>query len=310
MLDFITWNVNPTLTPESWPITVRYYGLFFALAFIVAYKIMEYVYKRETILVEEVDRLSIFMILSVIIGARLGHVLFYEPADYFKDPITILYIWKGGLASHGAAIALLIGIYLYIRTLNKKISNSLITVPKSKYSYLWMLDRLILTIPIGGAFIRLGNLMNSEIYGHETTFPWGFRFVRGVAEEYGLDPKDVVAEMVPPSHPTQIYEAVAYIIIFVILFMMYRKKGPAIREGRLFGWFLILLFGVRFVVEFVKNIQVGFETNLIAKTHLNMGQWLSIPFIIAGIIIMLKSYQNKKEDENPTEEILTTQVVD
>jgi phosphatidylglycerol---prolipoprotein diacylglyceryl transferase len=270
-LGYITWNVNPDIFHLG-PLTIRWYGLLFAMAFLVGYIIMENVYKTEHIAVKEVDRLSLHMILGVVIGARLGHVLFYQPDYYFAHPLDILKIWEGGLASHGAAIGILIAIYIYTRKGPVR-------------SYMWMLDRIILTVPIGGFFVRMGNLMNSEIYGHVTNLPWGFYFVRDAAFDH------------MPHHPTQIYEGLLYLLLFVFLFILYKKKHASLKPGTLFGLFLILLFSIRFFVEFFKEVQVGFENNLIANYGLNLGQLLSIPFILIGIFILIRSMRLKTEEK-------------
>jgi phosphatidylglycerol---prolipoprotein diacylglyceryl transferase len=282
---YITWNVNPDILHLG-PLTVRWYGLLFAMAFLVGYKIMEYVYKTEKIPVKEVDRLSLYMILGVVIGARLGHVLFYQPDYYLAHPLEILKIWEGGLASHGAAIGILIAMYLYTR---KGPVNS----------FMWILDRIILTVPIGGFFVRMGNLMNSEIYGHTTTLPWGFIFVRDhslkTINHNGI-PLDVPAFDNLPHHPTQIYEGLLYLALFVFLFVLYKKKHASLKPGTLFGLFLIFLFSIRFFVEFFKEVQVGFENDLIEKVGLNMGQLLSIPFILIGILILIRSMRLKGKE--------------
>jgi phosphatidylglycerol---prolipoprotein diacylglyceryl transferase len=264
-LNYITWDVSPVLFSLG-PLTIRYYGLFFALAFAIGYKIMEYVYKKEGLPQTETDRISLHMILGVVIGARLGHVLFYQPDYYLSHPVEILKIWEGGLASHGAALGILIAIYLYSRS-------------KIIPGYQWVLDRIILTVAIGGVFVRLGNLMNSEIYGHPTDMPWGFIFVR--------DPDSGNL----PRHPTQIYEAIGYLITFVTLFTYYRRRGNTLRPGRLFGIFLIMLFGTRFIVEFYKENQVEFEQGLLNSFGMNMGQLLSLPFIIIGLFILVRSFR-------------------
>jgi prolipoprotein diacylglyceryl transferase len=221
------------------------------------------IFKRENLSDKTLDSLFWYAVLATVIGARLGHCYFYEPAYYLSHPAEVLQIWNGGLASHGAAFGLLIGLYLFSR--------------KNRLSYIWILDRIGIAITIGGALIRLGNLFNSEIYGAPTTLPWGFIFVNG-NENQTL-----------PCHPTQLYEALAYVIIFVILCVMYFKKDIARKcQGVMFGWFLILLFGARFLIEFIKNAQVEFEKSMI----LDMGQWLSVPFIILGIWILIKAHKD------------------
>ncbi len=303
LLQYITWTAKPEIFTVG-SLSIRWYGLFFAIAFYLGYRLMEFVNKREGLPETETDRVSLHMIIGVVIGARLGHVLFYQPDWYFgsilgfKDPATgqglephlleILQIWKGGLASHGAAIGILIALYLYSRKPQ---------IP----SYLWVLDRLILTVAFGGFWVRLGNLMNSEIYGHETSLPWGFRFVKDPAAAH-LPDKASVAGCIDymgtsfcPRHPTQLYEALSYMIIFILLMRYYlQHSGPnkakkPMQDGMMFGMFLIMLFGIRFIVEFCKENQVDFES----KLPLDMGQLLSIPFILAGILILILASRKK-----------------
>ncbi|MCX7875286.1 MAG: prolipoprotein diacylglyceryl transferase [Melioribacteraceae bacterium] len=256
----IIWDVNPDIVSIG-PITIRWYGLLFALSFIIGYQIMMYVFQREKRSEDDLNDLVWYMVLGTVIGARLGHCLFYSPQYYLNNPLEILMVWKGGLASHGAAIGILLSLYLFIKK-------------KKYYSYLWLLDRIVITVALGGFFIRMGNLFNSEIFGKETDLPWAFVFVS----------VDNI-----PRHPTQIYEALAYLTTFLILFIIYNKKLTTLKEGFLFGWFLILVFGFRFFVEFLKENQSLFENNL----PLNMGQLLSIPFVFIGLWILLK--KEKKE---------------
>ncbi|MHC1775190.1 MAG: prolipoprotein diacylglyceryl transferase [Lentimicrobium sp.] len=251
----ITWDISPLIFKLG-ALQIRWYGLFFALAFYLGYIILEkQVFKREGLKTEMLDRLATYVVIGTVVGARLGHVFFYEPQSYLRDPINILKIWEGGLASHGAAIGILLALILFVRQTGK--------------TYLWTLDRVVIVVALGGFFIRMGNLMNSEIYGHFTSLPWGFIFVRdGQAD---------------PRHPTQIYEALSYLILFFALLAYYRKNYKTMNEGTIFGIFLIVLFGVRFLIEFVKEPQVAFEQTM----ALNMGQLLSIPFILAGIILLI-----------------------
>jgi len=211
------------------------------------------------------DQLLIYIAVGTVIGARLGHCLFYEPDYFLQNPLEILKIWKGGLASHGAAIGILLSLWLYVR--------------KYKLSFLWMIDRIVIVVALGGAFIRLGNLFNSEIYGRPTQLPWGFEFVRDKLYDSNT------GELLPTvaRHPTQLYEALSYILIFVVLFVFYRKRHLKVRDGFIFGVFMILLFLARFFIEFVKNDQVAFESGM----QFNMGQWLSLPFILAGVVMIL-----------------------
>jgi prolipoprotein diacylglyceryl transferase len=271
ILNYIVWKVSPIAftIPEGVPglggHEIRWYGILFATAFIASYWVLSRIFKNEGEDDKLMDSILMYAIISTVIGARLGHCLFYEPGYYLSHPVEILKIWKGGLASHGASIGLLIGFYLFSK--------------KNHKPFLWTMDRAVIVVALGGAFIRLGNLMNSEIFGHVTSLPWGFYFVNYYDPKYVADPR----------HPTQIYEALSYFIIFLITYKMYwRAKGHP-TPGKIFGWFLIMLFSVRFLIEFLKEPQVGFEKNMI----LNMGQILSIPFIIGGIVLLYYSYKGK-----------------
>jgi len=251
--DFITWNVDPEIFSIG-KLAVRWYGLLFASAFFFGYIILSRICKKEGETTELLDRLTIYMAVGTVIGARLGHCFFYEPEYFLKHPVEILKIWHGGLSSHGAAITILIALYLFAR--------------KSHKTFFWVLDRIVIVTALGGLFIRTGNLMNSEIYGVETSLPWGFIFVRN-------------GEMVP-KHPTQIYEALSYFLIFLILLYLFQKKNFKAKEGVTFSLFLIILFTVRFFIEFIKEDQVPFEQTL----PLNLGQLLSLPFIATGFILL------------------------
>jgi prolipoprotein diacylglyceryl transferase len=208
------------------------------------------------------DKLTIYMAIGTVIGARLGHCLFYQPDYYLKNPLEILKVWHGGLASHGAAIGILIALGIF--------------VAKEKKGYFWVLDRIAVVVALAGFLIRMGNLMNSEIYGVETTLPWGFVFLRN-------------DERVP-KHPTQIYEGLTYLLTFFLLFRMYWKKKGDVYQGLLISIFLIIVFTSRFLIEYVKEPQVDFEYTM----KLNMGQLLSIPFIIMGIAGIWLSLKVKK----------------
>lgn len=263
MLNYITWKASPYIVDGA--ISIRWYGLFFALAFFFGYMVMTWVYKREKLNPQEVDRLSIYMLVSIVAGARLGQILFYEPDFYFANPAEMLKIWKGGLASHGAALGIIIAMYLYTRK-------------KPVTSFIWMLDRIVMAVPIGGFLVRMGNLMNSEIYGKETSLPWGFIFVN-----------DPYAGMVP-RHPTALYEGLGYLVIFLILRAYFLRHSPnRIRPGALFGIFLMLLFGLRFMVEYLKVVQEEWEVHTLNSIGLNQGQLLSIPFILIGAVFYLRS---------------------
>lgn len=261
---FVTWDVDPNLISlENVPIigelTIRYYGVLFAAAFVFGYLLFMRIFKTEGISIEVLDRLTLYMVIGTVVGARLGHVFFYQSDYYLSHPHEILYIWHGGLASHGAAIGILIALYLFVR--------------KEKKPYIWILDRMSIAVALAGFFIRMGNLMNSEIYGVQTDLPWGFVFVRN--------------NEILPKHPTQIYEALAYLAIFFVLYRLYFKNKGKFRPGLLFSLFMILVFTARFLIEFIKEVQVPFEQGM----ALNMGQWLSLPFIILGVVLL---YRTKK----------------
>jgi prolipoprotein diacylglyceryl transferase len=258
VLNYIVWDANPLLIDSF--VQVRWYGLMFAIGFWIGYNIVAKIFKHEGAPESWLGVLFLWVVAGTVIGARLGHVFFYEWDKYSQDPITILYIWQGGLASHGGTIGIILGVLLF----------SIIT---TKRSPLWTFDRLVIPIALVGAMIRMGNLMNSEIYGHPTDLPWGFIFVRG-HENIGL-----------PCHPTQIYEALCYLALFGLMMWMYWKKNAEARPGLIFGTFLTVLFGCRFLIEFVKNNQVAFENTM----TLNMGQWLSVPFILVGIFFIVRA---------------------
>ena len=257
----VPWNVDPEIFRIG-SFAVRWYGLLFACSFLFGYIIMNKIFKNENLSEAVLDRLTIYMAVGTIVGARLGHCLFYEPSYYLSHPVEILKIWHGGLASHGAAIGILTAIWLFVR--------------KEKKDYTWAIDRVAIVVALSGFFIRMGNLMNSEIYGVETTLPWGFVFLRNGEAA--------------PKHPTQIYEGLAYLFIFLLLLWLYwRKKGRHI-QGTLISLTCILIFTARFFIEFLKEDQVAFEAGM----KLNMGQILSIPFIVLGIIWFIYSLKMKK----------------
>ena len=258
----IYWDVSPEIFSLG-PLSIRWYGLLFASSFLVGFYIMQWIFKKEGKPEDDLNDLIWYMILGTVIGARLGHCLFYDPVYYLSNPLEILKVWKGGLASHGAAIGILTSIYYY----SKK---------KKGQPYFWVMDRVVITVALGGSFIRLGNLFNSEIIGIPTDLPWAFTFA-------SIDNI--------PRHPAQLYESIAYFITFLILFIYYKKHDGKFKEGFLFGAFLILVFGFRIFVEFIKENQSAFEQGMI----LNMGQLLSIPLVIAGFYFL---YFYKKEPIN------------
>lgn len=266
MLTYITWDPNPMLIDSF--VKVRWYGLMFAIGFWIGYNIVARMFKHEGAPERWLGLLLLWTVAGTVVGARLGHCFFYEWSYYSQHPLEILQIWKGGLASHGGTIGVIIGVLCF----------SWIT---TKRSPLWTFDRLVVPIALVGALIRFGNLMNQEIYGHPTNLPWAFVFV------HGTDP----ATRGIPCHPTQIYEALAYLALFALLMWMYWKRNDEERPGLIFGTFLSLLFTARFFIEFVKNNQEAFEEGMV----LNMGQLLSIPFILIGIFFVLRAYMRPRQ---------------
>lgn len=267
MLDFITWNVNPELF--SGFVTIRWYGLMFAIGFLVGYELVARMFKHEGAPERWLGILLIYVVVATIVGARLGHVFFYEWDVYRLDPIKILYIWEGGLASHGGAVAIIIAVILF-------------SIFVTKRSPLWTFDRLVIAIALVGGLIRLGNLFNSEIFGTATDLPWGFMFVRS-REWHELYEGQAV-------HPTQIYEALCYFALFGLLMWMYWKKNAEARPGLILGVFFIGIFLPRFLIEFIKNDQVARE----ATMTLNLGQQLSIPFILLGVFLVIYAMMHPK----------------
>lgn len=349
------WNANPEIISGFPP---RWYGLLFASGFLVGSYIMRWIYKLEGRDPEEVERLTIYMVISTIVGARLGHCLFYDPIYYLSNPLKILYVWEGGLASHGAAIAIILGMIIYSKKANEK--------------FFWVIDRIVIVVCIAGAFIRTGNFMNSEILGLPTGSENGVVFARSVNDiltfrfdgrienitfhkreaesssngvpitirlKYGdgvgvditseneyyqsnvksyilgyegirdhiyqdpnqdLDFKiyqngnNFYAEIYTvgiPRHPAQMYEAFYCILLFILLFSLWYFKRETLNDGFIFSIFLIILWSLRFIDELLKENQVPWEDDI----PLNMGQWLSIPLIILGVILFIKTFPSKKK---------------
>lgn len=275
MIDkIIYWNTDPTIywITDSFPL--KYYGLLFAIGILLGYSIVKRIFIKENVSVEILDNLLIYIIVGTILGARLGHCLFYEPEYFFQHPIEILlpikkiggiykFVGFQGLASHGGTIGVFTAVLLFYR--------------KNKVNLLWLLDRIAIAVPVTAAFIRLGNFMNSEIYGKPTSGNWGIVFQKD----------DLI-----PRHPTQLYEAFAYFLIFLVALFLYQSDQIKKRNGFIFGIFLILLFSARFIIEFFKENQESFENQM----PINMGQILSIPFVLAGILLIL--WRLKKQPQN------------
>ncbi len=266
-LGFVTWDVSPVAL-SIFGHEIRWYGLLWALGFYVGYRMVSKRFAMEKLPHDWVDQLLLYTIISAVIGARLGHCLFYE-WDYYKQHLLeIVMIWKGGLASHGGALALILALIWYSRKITHK-------------SVWWLFDRMIPAIAIACAMIRLGNLMNSEVFGYPTTMPWGFYFVRSYEWQehyYGQ-----------PCHPTQIYEML-YCIAAALWGWIAAKKGLLARQGLITGVALIIFFLSRFLLEFLKLPQVEHELSM----TLDIGQWLSIPLILLGIYLIIRSYTLQK----------------
>ena len=265
MISYIIWDMDPKIF-DGFEF-LRWYGLCWAVGMILGYRIMLNIYKVEGIPNVELDKLTTYVMVGAIIGARFGHILFYDPLYYLNNPIEILpirikptfqFTGLAGLASHGGIVGALIALYLYNRKFEK--------------DYLWLLDRLVIGGALLGGFIRIGNLMNSEIIGTPTNLPWGFVFTH-------------VDQI--PRHPSQLYEAIFYLLIFALLFSLWKSRKTHQHLGLLFGLGLTLIFIQRFIVEFVKEDQVSFEDGL----FLNMGQILSIPMMLIGMLFIVRSFK-------------------
>ncbi|MBR4775821.1 MAG: prolipoprotein diacylglyceryl transferase [Bacteroidales bacterium] len=287
MLLSVNWNIDPVIVHLG-GFELRYYSLLFVAGFVLGWYIMKSFFKREGIPLKLLDPMLYMLLICTIVGARLGHCLFYEPTYYLAPFVEmfggtvspqvaargmtnwqafweIFMPWKGGLASHGGTIALLIGIWWYARKYGKA----------NHFDFVWVLDHLVIPTAFAACFIRLGNLFNSEIYGGPTDLPWGFVFLRN---------KETV-----PCHPTQLYEAGTYLLLGLALLLLYRKKLDKLYRGTFVGIFLIVCFGSRFLIEFIKNDQVDFEAGM----ALNMGQLLSIPFVLLGIGLLVYAFKKK-----------------
>lgn len=249
------WNADPIAVGIG-PLSIHWYGLLFATAFIAGMGLMGRMFVREGRTRDDLDSLLGFVVVGALVGARLGHCLLYDPAYYLSNPIDILKIWEGGLASHGGVAGILVAVWAYARS--------------SRYPFLWLLDRIAVPAALGGAFIRIGNFMNSEIVGMPTIVPWAVIFAR-------------VDDL--PRHPVQLYEAAAYLMIFAVLYSAWRAPGVRSRQGLLAGNFLVLVFAARLVLEFFKTPQAAYE----AGFFLTVGQWLSVPCILAGLWLAVRA---------------------
>ena len=299
ILNYITWNVDPVLFSIG-NIHVRWYGLLWALGFFIGYFVMRRIYRREKMAADALDKLLFIMLIFTIVGARLGHCLFYEPDYYLSNPLKMLAVWEGGLASHGGAIGILLGLWIYVRRYNKSTKKK---EEKQHITFIWIMDRIVIPVCLVGALIRCGNVFNHEIYGTPTSLPWGFVFLRGAEQFCGTVDSYTACTAwdapCPPSewlpcHPTGLYEAFFCLVAMVILLWMYYKRDLGDRQpGLMFGTFLIIIFGSRIAIEFLKNVQVEFEKNM----TFDMGQWLSVPFVLIGIGMIVWSFMHKKEKQ-------------
>lgn len=252
-MSYFKWNTGPELISYG-NFIIAWYGLLFATGFFLGFQIMRWVFIREGKSLLSLDKIFIYMVLGAVLGARLGHCLFYDPVYYLANPLDILKIWEGGLASHGGTVGMLVAMYLYAKQ-------------TADISFYWILDRMTLPISLGSFFIRSGNFFDSEIIGVPTSVPWAIIFSR-------VD--DI------PRHPAQLYEALVYLLLFSLLTFIYKKYGEKLKPGFMMGLLMVTIFGTRFFIEFIKIPQESFEPIL----SLNMGQWLSIPFMIAGVMLV------------------------
>jgi len=259
---YITWDMNPSVVP-SWNMP-RWYGIMWALGFYLGFIILNKMYKAENAPAKWMDSTFLYILIAGILGARLGHCLFYQPDYYLAHPIEILKIWEGGLASHGGAVGIIIAVYF----LNRNVIHQ---------NMLWILDRLVVPTALAASLIRLGNLFNHEIVGAPTDLPWGFYFT--------LNDATVI-----PRHPAQLYEAICYLFIFILLMYLFWKTNASQLKGFLLGVFFVTLFGCRFFIEFIKEDQVAFESGML----INMGQILSIPLVLYGLYLVVRNAKSLK----------------
>jgi phosphatidylglycerol---prolipoprotein diacylglyceryl transferase len=310
---YVIWTIDPTLFDLGF-LSVRWYGILFAMAFMAGFYILQWMLKRENQPAAWMDSVFLTVMIGTILGARLGHVFFYQWDYYQQNLMEIPMIWKGGLASHGAAIGILISLYIWSKRVSKK-------------SMLWILDRVVILVALSGLFIRGGNFMNHEIVGKPTQTESGVKFMRNYDD---ISPNDVqqithmdvfegknldrgklnaaydelltnpaytsIIEQVPNRYPAQLYEALAYFLIFLVLMAAYILTAAGTMNGLLFGVYLTTAFTARFFIEFLKEVQVDFEESMV----LDMGQWLSIPLVIAGVFFVIRAVMLKNKETSPS----------
>ena len=273
LFNIINWTADPVIfsfTVGGFQPEIRWYGLLFATGFILGQVILAKIWKIEGKNENDFEALCLSVIIATVVGARLGHVIFYDLKDYLANPLSILKVWEGGLASHGAIISILFALWLYCRK-------------RPDQPFLWVVDRIVIVVALGAMFIRLGNLMNSEIVGKPTSVAWAFVF--GRATDLGEIGR------ILPRHPAQLYEAISFLCLFLILIFVYNRFKAKTPQGLLFGIFMVYTFTLRFFYEFLKEPQVAFENDL----PINMGQILSIPAVLAGIYILYLASKNAKK---------------
>jgi phosphatidylglycerol:prolipoprotein diacylglycerol transferase len=270
MISYILWDADPEIftIPEFGgfgPFPVRWYGLLFAAGFLIGQQVMIHVFKKERKPLEDIDALTLYMVISTVLGARIGHFLFYQPEILFKNPLEVILPPYAGLASHGAVIGIILGLWLYSRS--RKLTGQ---------TFLWVADRIVIVVALAGSFIRFGNLMNSEIVGTPTDLPWGFIFMKNT--EF----------LQIPRHPSQLYESISCMVLFFILLAIWNRYKENTPRGMLVGVFFVWVFTLRFLYEFIKENQEAFEANY----ALNMGQILSIPVVMLGLYFIWQSRRN------------------
>ena len=285
ILDTINWTASPVLF-QFGSVTVRWYGLMFAIGFLVGYEIVYRIFRHEGAKESWVGSLFIYVVVATILGARLGHVFFYDWGYYSQHLGEIPKIWEGGLASHGGTLGIMIAIWLYSRYVTRK-------------PMLWTFDRLVVPVGFVAALIRIGNLMNHEIYGGETSLPWGFRFITNDAPNYFLNQFMNGVTPTPefftaPCHPTQIYEAACYLLTFAVCMVLYWRYRAQEREGLIFGVFMLGIFVPRFFIEYIKNVQEPWEIAMRATYGVDQGQLLSIPFIVLGLWLVVRALRRRR----------------
>jgi phosphatidylglycerol:prolipoprotein diacylglycerol transferase len=307
LLTYLVWNPDPIIA-QFGPFVLRWYGILFALGFVVSTPVFQHIFRREHVSPQWVDTLTIYLVVGTVVGARLGHIFFYEPDLLLNDPLEVLKIWHGGLASHGATLSIPLACWLFAR--------------KYQFDTLWVLDRMVIAVGIGGTCIRLGNFMNSEIGGYPTTVPWAVVFPRDtahllpatsplptgavlVARPMRRPPGEVSYQLLPantpigpdsrmamPRHPTQLYEALYCVLLVALIYYLWNRTKARTPRGLLLGLFMVLLFTQRFLSEFLKEAQVDFEKDNL----LNQGQLLSLPAIMVGLWVLWRA---GKDPNNP-----------